>query len=310
MSVDADTPAQLAEAILQVARQAHTEEDLRIGVEKLLDSFLTRFGLRGSRYERTGRLGTRVDAQHGNLFIEYERPGKLAKTAGLKENTEQLQEQLRDAASRHVDQATAALRRMVGVGLDGEHILFVRYRGPVSSPTLARKLAPPQATLFPGAETSEFSIYGPHPVSPETIDYFLAYLQSVARAPLTPEALAETFGPKSDAAKLVVRLLYYKLAKSSNRRVQTFFAEWQRIFGIVYGQDIAKAEADARALGRHFGVKEALFTVATLLGTNSRATVKDFRKIRLQGACRYHDVARWSLLATNQAHSARHTDSS
>jgi hypothetical protein len=69
MPGDPHTPTQLAEAINQVARQAHTEEDLRIGVEKLLDSFLNRFGVRGSRYERTGRLGTRVDAQHGNLFI-------------------------------------------------------------------------------------------------------------------------------------------------------------------------------------------------------------------------------------------------
>jgi hypothetical protein len=51
--------------------------------------------------------------------------------------------------------------------------------------------------------------------------------------------------------------------------VQTFFTEWQRIFGIVYGQDVGKAEVDARAFAKLFGLKPApqlkpfLFSVHT-----------------------------------------------
>lgn len=45
--------AALAEAILQVGRAAHTEEDLRIGVEKLLEPALQQLGVVAQpRYER------------------------------------------------------------------------------------------------------------------------------------------------------------------------------------------------------------------------------------------------------------------
>ncbi len=86
---------------------------------------------------------------------------------------------------------------------------------------------------------------------------------------LSPPRLLPKLSAKGDTAKQVVGLFYNKVLKSTNRRVQTFFAEWQRIFGIVYGQDIGKAEQDAKALGKQFGVKtvpklkEFLFAVHT-----------------------------------------------
>lgn len=263
------TPAQLAEAIRHVAKHpSATEMDLVVGVEELIRPFLGP-GVSLSRYGQATKLGGIKDALHGNLIIEYERPGKLSRRAGLEENVGQLQKYLREEAAQHGHQSTAALRRMVGVGLDGEQILFVRYRGRQSTAAVAAKKPKPQLTFFPEAEPGDFSVDGPHPVSAESIDIFLGFLLSLARYALTPEALAETFGPKSETAQRVVGLLYNKVLKSTNRRVQTFFAEWQRIFGIVYGQDIGKAEADAKALGKQFGVKtvpklkEFLFAVHT-----------------------------------------------
>ena len=264
------TGAELADAIRRVAEHAGSEMGLQVEVEKLLDPFLPKVpGVTLDRYGHATKLGGIKDALHGNLIIEYERPGKLSKRAGLEENVGQLQRYLLEEAAHHGHQATAALRRMVGVGLDGQQILFARYRGRQSPTALAAKKAKPQLTFFPETVLGDFSVDGPHAVSAESIDIFLGYLQSLARYPLTPEALAETFGPKGPLAQQVVGLFYNKLVKSQNRRVQTFFAEWQRIFGIVYGQDIGKAEADAKALGKQFGVKsvpklkEFLFAVHT-----------------------------------------------
>jgi SAM-dependent methyltransferase len=158
---------------------------------------------------------------------------------------------------------------MAGIGLDGHQILFVRYRGRKPAAAVAAERPRPQMSFFPDAVSGDFEVVGPRPVTTESIETFLLYLHSLARLPLTPEALADTFGPRGDIAQHVVGTLYAKLHKTDNRRVQTFFAEWQRIFGIVYGQDIGKAEADARALGKQFGVKtvpklkEFLFCVHT-----------------------------------------------
>lgn len=269
MSQTLQTPSHLAEAIRHVAEHAGTSEmELQVEVEKLLDPFLAQLPVR-SRFGHSTKLGGIKDALHGNVIIEYEHPGKLSKQAGLDENIEQLQRYLVEEATHHGHQATAQLRRMVGVGLDGDQILFVRYRGRPLAAAVPRAKPRGQLAIFPEVELGDFSVDGPHPVSAESIDIFLGFLQSLARPTLTPEALAETFGPKSETAKAVVGLFYNKLLKTKNRRVETFFAEWQRIFGIVYGQDIGKAEADARALGKQFGVKtvpklkELLFAVHT-----------------------------------------------
>jgi hypothetical protein len=264
------TAQHLAGAILRVAGHAGSEMELQVEVEKLLDPFLPKVpGVTLNRYGHATKLGGIEDALHGNLIIEYKRPGKLSKHAGVEANAGQLQKYLLEEAAHHGHESTAALRRMVGVGLDGEQILFVRYRGRQSAVPVGAQKQKAQLAFFPETAAGDFSVDGPHPVSAESIEIFLGFLQSLARYPLTPEALAETFGPKGPIAQQVVGLFYNKVHKSTNRRVETFFAEWQRIFGIVYGQDIGKAEADAKALGKQFGVKtvpklkEFLFAVHT-----------------------------------------------
>jgi Eco57I restriction-modification methylase len=267
MKQEPGSPEQLAEAICKVADSAESEMDLQVNVEKLLDPFLPKIpGATPDHYGHATRLGGIKDALHGNLIVEYERPGKLAKPAGLEECVGQLREYLAQEAQHQGKQAAAALKRMVGVGLDGRQILFVRYRGKGADPFISDKRRRAQLTFFPD---QEFYIDGPHAVAPESIATFVGYLHSLSRLPLSPEALAETFGPKGDIAHAIIGNLYGKLLKTHNRRVETFFGEWQRIFGIVYGQDIGKAEDDAQVLGEQFGVKvtpklkEFLFCVHT-----------------------------------------------
>jgi len=76
------TAAELAEAIRTVAQPpSATEMDLMIGVEELIRPFLGP-GVSLSRYGQATKLGGIKDALHGNVIIEYERPGKLSKRGG------------------------------------------------------------------------------------------------------------------------------------------------------------------------------------------------------------------------------------
>lgn len=68
----------LAQAIRQVARKAHSEEDLRVGVEQALSTTLQTLGLTATpEYEKITLSGS-ADAVYGHVTIEYKRPGRLA----------------------------------------------------------------------------------------------------------------------------------------------------------------------------------------------------------------------------------------
>lgn len=264
---------ELARNILQVAQRADSEEDLRIGVEKALDPVLKALDITTEpRYEKATSTSF-YDAIHGHLILEYERPGKLESKRGQEETIEQLVKYLDAEASRHGEKKKeAALKRMVGVSLDGFHIIFVRYTGtkarakkpfPVRKPSAQLPLLP--EAILPGG----FDLDGPNPVNAQTISLFLTYIRALRRYPLTPEELTKEFGPDADTARQAVNAFYQTLLASKSPKVDTFFKEWDRIFGIVYGQDISKAEKDASQLAKRYGVdmrvelKSLLFAVHT-----------------------------------------------
>ncbi len=251
----------LAQAIRQVARKSRSEEDLRVGVEQALGATLRALKLTATpEYEKTTLSGS-ADAVYGHVVIEYKRPGRLAEKGFPLKLAEQIARYLTDLAQRaggKVKQAEA-LEKMIGVGLDGEQILFLRYSatGRVRESPLP-PLPGTQMTLdlrglgdlgglekLPGG----FQTVGPVPVGRESVDLLLLYLRSLARKPLTPEALGADFGPHGDIAPHLVNLFYAALQRHRDHpRVATFFAEWDRIFGIVYGEELRKAQKDAPEL--------------------------------------------------------------
>ena len=160
------SPAEIADAIRHVATHpSATEMDLMVGVEELIRPLLGA-GVSRSRYGHSTKLGGIKDALHGQLIIEYERPGKLKTKAGFREAVSQLKRYLREEAAPQHELADAALRRMVGVALDGRHVVFVRSRGSVSRAILYKAFG--QLTLFPELEQAdEFSV-DPYAVTTDT----------------------------------------------------------------------------------------------------------------------------------------------
>jgi len=65
----------LISATKSLMHKATTEEDLRIGFEKILDPLCQKLDIRLSpKYEKSIYTGGRLDAIHGRVIIEYEKP--------------------------------------------------------------------------------------------------------------------------------------------------------------------------------------------------------------------------------------------
>jgi len=235
--------------IQKLIRQTKTEEDLRIGFEKLLEPIKNELGIRSEpRYEKSVFKG-RSDAVHGQVVIEYEPP----KSFSSKRNIENAYNQLLDYLSG--ESKDSKITQLVGVGFDGEQIFFVQYQGKENK-TIDRE---------------EFFKRGPYSFTPESARTFLIHLRALVRLPLTAENLADKFGPKSELAPKAVSAFANSLEYWGNQtHIRTLFNEWKRLFGIVYGEQFnGHQEKEAETLsnlykvGKETDFQELLFSVHT-----------------------------------------------
>jgi len=294
----------LVEDIEKIARKAKTEEDLKMGMEPLLQKTFKKMGIDIDivRYEKTfTSFRGRPDAVYGYLTIEYKAPGKLLKTTDIKVATQQLRRYLGEQAIHFGQRKEDFLEKAVGVAIDGKHILFMRFtkvRTVLQTPMPIEKV---QALLFPLVEPRRgFQVLGPYPIDKSSINNLLIFVRASARRPLTAENLATIFAPSCQIAQQAVSELYSILMRTQRRRapsrIKTFFQEWDRIFGVVYGQELEKAEKSAEETARLYqmpgGVrlKQLLFAIHTyyaflmkiisieLVSLQDRSTVKSFVK--------------------------------
>ncbi|OGW45613.1 MAG: hypothetical protein A2Y66_09045 [Nitrospirae bacterium RBG_13_41_22] len=240
----------LVKEIKEIAHKSRTEEDLKMGVEPLLQNVFKKMGVDIDivRYEKTATsFKGKADAVYGYLTIEYKLPGNLSKKPNIKKVIEQLQRYLSEQAEQFGQQKEDFLEKAIGVAMDGKHILFIRF---TKVPTI---LQPPipikkvQAALFYEVEADRgFQVLGPYPISVASVSNLLIFVRASARRPLTAKDLATVFSPTCQVTRQAVSELYSEVMRAQRRhtpsRVKTFFTEWDRIFGVVYGQELEKAE--------------------------------------------------------------------
>lgn len=267
----------LAVAVRQATRAARTEEDLKMALEPILRRAFQEAGIdvNIAQYEKTTAVTSkRMDAVYGYLIIEYKGPGKLRRGASLQAAKRQLERYLNEEARRHGDHAEDFLQKAIGVAIDGEKIVFARYS------KTAKLLIPPVPMetevldLFPEIAVQRgFQFQGPYPITSSSLANLLVYVRSAARRPLTAADLAKVFNPETEVARVAVSELYSAAMRGQRRsafpRVATFYAEWDRIFGVVYGEKLEKAEFAAKETARLYGLplgirlKPLLFAIHT-----------------------------------------------
>ncbi|MGQ9628503.1 MAG: hypothetical protein ACUVV0_16555, partial [Anaerolineae bacterium] len=176
---------QLVKDTKKLLHQAKTEEDLRIGFEKLLEPIKNELGIRTEpRYEKSIFKG-RSDAVHGQVVIEYEPPRSFS----FQRNIEHAYNQLLDYLSG--ESKDSKITQLVGIGFDGEQIFFVQYQGK-DNKTIDKE---------------KFFKRGPYSFTAESARTLLIHLRALARLPLTAENLAQKFGPQSELAPKMVSAL-------------------------------------------------------------------------------------------------------
>ena len=249
----------LVAAATQIMRHADTEEDLRVGFEKALEPLKADLGIRSRvQYEKTIYQSGRSDAIHGQVIIEYERPGSFDSPGAVNHAFEQLVEYIGGEASARKDTLFLFDPKLVGVGFDGESVFFVHYRGEKDKPKEA-------------LDPTDFTKTGPYPFDQQSARTLLTCLRALSRRLLTANNLADVFGPEGNLAREAVASLCDAMDNwVVGPRAGVLFREWQRLFGIVYGEHLMGNPAKpAETLAKIYGIEgetdfqKLLFSVHT-----------------------------------------------
>ncbi len=238
----------MADQMVKAAEWADSEEDLRHECNKLIDEFISRAGLAVKGRHEYGLAGGRIDSKYGGVVIEYKHSkgsgkiGEDSEGSGFKAVVAQIRKRFRDLQ----DEERVGAERILGVGCDGDTLVFIRKRG--------NKL-----------EAEE-----PHPVTPHTVQRLLRAIVSLGARGLsfTPENLAAHFGSSGTTAQDGIRLIHALIHGTGSPKAQTFFRQWQILFGEVCGYNIQGQSPKIKKLADHYKIHdprpaEILFAVHT-----------------------------------------------
>lgn len=242
---------EFADEMKSVAAMADKEEEIRIEVEKRLAFIQKEAGIKlEGKHEFTVASG-RVDSVYSRVIIEYKNPsspgdriGPQAESPGSKKVVEQIKKRFYDMRAGHGHE----LNTLFGVGFDGKHFIFIRFRDEKWQPQ----------------EPVELSKY-----SAERFLWALFNLGHKGR-PFSPAYLAGEFGSEAKLAQDGIRSLYEAIAATDHPKAQTFFSQWKILFAEVCGYDVDDPSDKIRKLAQFYGVPakglkpaELLFAVHT-----------------------------------------------
>lgn len=192
----------------RVARSSANEEELKIGVAKIIEDDITSIlGLAMGKYEYSLVSGVRPDALYGHVLIEYKTPGSLSTAAGFSRAKQQIINYIITEA-----EAKENLKNYFGV-IISDKIAFVKFN-----------------TI-----TSNWVVRGPYDVNNEVVLKIVEALRGLRRKKLSAGELLNDFGPKSEIAWNTINILYDRLDKTHSPKTELLFQDWVRIFSQITG---------------------------------------------------------------------------
>jgi hypothetical protein len=237
-----------AARIKSAAAMADKEEEIRIESEKQLafiqkDAGITLEG----KHEYTVASG-RVDSVYSRVIIEYKNPksaadriGPKADSPGSKKVVEQIKSRFYDMQHQHAQ----PLNSLFGVGLDGNHFIFIRFRD------------------------ENWQVQEPVEVNRHSAERFLWALFNLGSKgkPFSPEYLARDFGSEGNktVASKGIHALYDAIIATDNPKAQTFFSQWKILFGEVCGYEVDNPTDKLTKLATFYDVSAKNLQPAALL---------------------------------------------
>lgn len=235
-----------ADQIRAAAEMADTEADIRIETERQLAFIEREAGVKlEGKHEVTVASG-RTDSVYDRVIIEYKNPasagdriGPRADSPGTKKVVEQIKKRFYDMRS----QLGHKLNSLFGVGTDGRHFVFVRYRD------------------------DKWQVQDPVEVNRYSAERFPWALYNLGQKgkPFTAEYLAGDFGSEAKLAQDGIRAPYEAIRDTDHPKAQTFFSQWKILFGEVCGYDVDSPSDKIKKLAQYYGIKEKGLRPAEML---------------------------------------------
>ena len=228
--------AEFADQVRKAAVLADKEEEIRIEVEKQLAFIQKEAGVElHGKHEFTVARG-RVDSVYSRVLIEYKNPsdpgariGPKADSPGSKKVVEQIKSRFRGLK----DEQGQPFESLFGVGLDGNHFIFVRFRD------------------------KAWQVQDPVEVNRHSAGAFLSALFNLGQKgkPFSPEYLAGDFGANENSIAVPgVHALYDAIVAAEHPKARTFFNQWKILFGEVCGYDVDNPSDKVKKLADTYGV--------------------------------------------------------
>lgn len=266
------------------AARFSNEEEVRIGTNELLKELIEDFGIDHleESHETTSIHGGRADSIYSDVIIEYkfDEDGMFRTARGRSEalfgrdaSDRGLQHYLinftLDEFSNHAIDDELFCRRLinkVGVGFDGQTMIFARF---VEAEEAADIFDRRKTKALPKTLSSRQHLRF---IYEHVEDLDLAFkklillLRSTSRYCLSTKTLTKEFGPRSPLCQKTIGYLYAKLESelTANTRISTLYAEWLRIFGVIYGKQETDFTAFRASLAKMYGLSPKLDPQKTL----------------------------------------------
>jgi hypothetical protein len=239
---------EFADQIRIAASNAANEEEIRIETEKQLAFIQKDAGIKlEGKHEYTVASG-RIDSVYSRVIIEYKNPkspgdriGPKAESAGSKKVVDQIKSRFYDIQQQHGQ----PLNSLLGVGLDGNHFIFVRFRD------------------------EKWQVQEPVEVNRYTAERFLWALFNlgIKGKPYSPDYLAADFGSEGSntIAIIGIHALYDAIVSTDSPKAQTFFSQCKILFSEVCGYDVDNPSDKIKKLADFYNVPTKALKPAELL---------------------------------------------
>ncbi len=242
----ADKAANFAAALLDAAKKATKEEEIRIATEKQLAFLEAEAGIKlEGKHEFTVASG-RVDSVYDRVIIEYKNPssasaciGPTLTTTGSKKLVEQIKSRFTDLQTEHGH----PINSLLGVGLDGNRFIFVRFRG------------------------GKWFIEEPSEVNKQTCSRFIWGLFNLGRRgkPFSPDVLAQDFGASADITREGVKVFYNSACNLKSAKANVLLSQWKILFGEVCGYNVNDPSDKIKVLATSYDIPTKNLQPAELL---------------------------------------------
>lgn len=196
------------------------------------------------------KAGGRTDATFQNISFEFKKEGYFDKASGIKEavyGRDNADHGLHDyilsnagiTVNDKIDIVVKKIMSGIGVGFDGKQFIFARF-----IPSTQKKMIDTSKVKIDISDAVNIEFTYEVKDFSKGIKRLALLLKQTDKISLSKQMLCSVINPKSDYVRESILTIYDNLdvnldatKDTFNNRVKTLYDEWDRVFGVMYGDD-------------------------------------------------------------------------